>query len=60
MRELCLNEQHKSKMLTLLNNYLHERYQSVVLNGQTSSLELVKSEVTQGSVLTPYSFLQGF
>ena len=28
--------------LTLLTNYLHERYQRVVLNGKNSSWELVK------------------
>ena len=43
-------------ILALLSNYLHERYGRVVLNGQTSSGELVKSEVPQGSVLGPHSF----
>ena len=44
-------------MLTVLTNYLHERYQRVVLNGQTSSWELAKSGVPQGSVLAPLIFL---
>ena len=40
------------KVLTLLTNYyLLERYQRVILNGQTSSWELIKSGVPQVSVL---------
>ena len=38
-------------------NYLDERYQTVAFNGQTSSWELIKSEVPQGSVLGPLMFL---
>ena len=38
-------------MLTLLPNYLHECYQRLALNGQTSSWELFKFGVPQRSVL---------
>ena len=44
-------------MITLLTYYLWERYQRVVLNGQTLSWEVVKSGVTQGSELDPLFFL---
>ena len=47
----------KGELLNLLNNYLHERNQKVVLNGQISSWELRKSGVSQGSVLCPILFL---
>ena len=40
-------------MLNLLSNYLHQRYQRVVLNGQASSCELIKSVLPQESVFCP-------
>ena len=45
------------KMLTLLTNNLHERYQRVVLYEETSLWELVKSGVPQESVLGLLFFL---
>ena len=47
----------KGKLLNLTKNYLHARYQRVVLNGQISTWELVKSGVPQRSVLGPLMFL---
>ena len=47
----------KGELLNLLNNYLHERNQRVVLNGQISSWELRKSGVPQGLVRCPLLFL---
>ena len=41
----------------IIKNYLHALYQRVVLNGQTSTWELVKSGVPQGSVLGQHMFL---
>ena len=58
-RLLCKSETYgvKGEALNLLCNYLHERFQRVVLDGQTSSWELIKSGVLQGSVLGPLIFL---
>ena len=58
-RLLCKLETYgvKGEALNLLCNYLHERFQRVVLDGQTSSWELIKSGVLQGSVLGPLIFL---
>ena len=47
----------KGEVFNLLRNYLQEHYQTVVLNGQTSSWELIKSGVLQWSVLGPFMFL---
>ena len=40
-----------------LRNYLHEHNQRVILKGQISSWEMIKSGVPQGSVLGPPFFL---
>ena len=45
------------ELLNLFRNYLHERNQRVVLNGQISSWELIKPGVWQGSVHGPLLFL---
>ena len=47
----------KGKLLILIRNYLHAHYQRVVLNGQTSTWELKKSGVPQGSLLGSLIFL---
>ena len=41
----------EGELLLLLKNYLHNREQRVVLNGQTSEWKRIYSKVPQGSVL---------
>ena len=44
-------------LLKLIQNYLDNRFQRVLLNGQTSEWKLVKAGVSQGSILRPLFFL---
>ena len=46
----------EGELLLLLKNYLHNRQQRVVLNGQTSEWKKIYSRVPQGSVLGPILF----
>ena len=47
----------EDELLSLLKNYLENREQRVVLNGQTSEWRKIMSGIPQGSVLRPLLFL---
>ena len=46
----------KGDFLALLESFLFERQQRVVLNGQESEWLTIKASVLQGSVLGPFFF----
>ena len=47
----------EGELLLLLKNYLQNREQIVVLNGQTSEWRNISSSLPQGSILGPFLFL---
>ena len=44
-------------LLNIMNSFLSERYQRVLLNGQSSESASIKAGVPQGSILGPLLFL---
>ena len=44
-------------LLNLIESFLSERYQRVLLNGQSSEWASIKAGVPQGSILGPLLFL---
>ena len=44
-------------LLRLIESFLSDRYDIVVVNGQTSTLNKIKIGVTQASILGPFFFL---
>ena len=60
-RYLLLYKLHKfgfnSTLLNWLNKYLHNRSQSIIIEGNVSLSLPVKSGVPQGSILKPLHFL---
>ena len=47
----------KGDLLALIESFLFERQQRVVLNGQESEWLMIKAGVPQGSILGPLFFL---
>ena len=43
----------EGELLSLLKNYIQNREQRVILNGQTSGWREINSEVPEGSILGP-------